>query len=126
MVSPETHSGHRIVLQKFNDVLIVPLPNLVDDGFFQELNQQLLVCLHNDQVSGVVLDLGSVDIMDQHDFEHLHRIWQSTHLMGTPLILASLNPGVAAAWAALDVEDAWATGALSVGQAMNLLPEQRS
>jgi anti-anti-sigma regulatory factor len=69
----------------------------------------------------VVLDLSSVEIMDQYDFEQIHQVWQTTHLMGTPLVLAGLNPGVAAAWSLLKVADAWATCTLSVEQAVALL-----
>jgi rsbT antagonist protein RsbS len=117
----EDHSEHRVVLQKFNEVLIVPLPDPVSEGFFKDLSHRLLTFLRSEGVRGVVLDLSSVEIMDRHDFEQIHRVWQTTHLMGTPLVMAGLKPGVAAAWSLLSVADAWACCALSVEQAMALL-----
>jgi len=117
----EAQGEHRVVLQKFNEVLIVPLPDPVSDGFFKDLNTRLLAFLRLDNVRGIVLDLSSVEVMDHHDFEQINRVWQTTHLMGTPLVLAGLKPGVAAAWSLLNVKDHWATGALSVESAMEIL-----
>lgn len=121
MASDEAHSEHRVVLQKFSDVLVVPLPDPVSDGFFQDLSAHLLAFLCHDRVRGIVLDLSSVEIMDQHDFEQIHRVWQTTHLMGTPMVMAGLKPGVAAAWSMMNVADDWAACALSVEQAVTLL-----
>jgi rsbT antagonist protein RsbS len=108
-------------LQKFNEVLIVPLPDPVSDGFFKDLSTRLLAFLRNNNVRGIVLDLSSVEVMDHHDFEQINRVWQTTHLMGTPLVLAGLKPGIASAWSLLNVKDHWATGALSVESAMEIL-----
>lgn len=111
----------RVILQKINRVVVVPVPDLVGNDFFAEVKRQLLDLLQREQVTGIILDLTGVELLDAHDFRHLQQTWQSTRLMGCATVLAGIKPGVAAALSMLDVHDEWVTTALSVELAMEKL-----
>ncbi len=114
-------SDNRVVLQSLHGVVVVPLPDPLGQDFLSELNAQLLQYLHQHSVKGVVLDMSGVALLDGADFQNLHRIWQTSTLMGSRLVLAGLQPGVAATLTMLNVDDSWTTPALSVEHAMEKL-----
>lgn len=114
-------SDNRVVLQSLRGVVVVPLPDPLGQDFLSELNAQLLQYLHQHSVKGVVLDMSGVALLDGADFQNLHRIWQTSTLMGSRLVLAGLQPGVAATLTMLNVDDSWTTPALSVEHAMEKL-----
>ena len=114
-------SDARVILQSLHGVLVVPLPDPIGADYFAELNHHLLDFLHRESVGGIILDMSSVQLLDVADFEWIHKVWKTTHLMGTPMVLAGLNPGVAAALTMMNVDDTWVQSAMSVEQAIGLL-----
>ena len=117
----QRQSDNRVVLQCLHGVLVVPMPDPLGQDFLSELNEQLLQQLHSQTAKGVVLDMSGVEVLDGGDFRNLYRIWQTTTLMGSRLVLAGLKPGAAASLTMLNVDDSWATPALSVEHAMEKL-----
>ena len=118
---PPSRSDARVVLQQLQDVLVVPMPDPLSVEFFNELNLNLLQTLHHSLAKGVILDMSGVELLDATDFTQLHRIWQTTRLLGAMLVLAGLKPGVSAALVTLGVKDDWVQSALSVELAMEKL-----
>lgn len=114
-------SDARVVLQSFHGVVVVPLPDPVGSDYFAELNHHLLDFLESESVGGIILDMSAVEVLDQVDFTNIHNVWKTTHLMGTPLVMAGMKPGVAAALTMLRVDDSWVRAAMSVEQAMEIL-----
>lgn len=115
------HNDSRVVLQKFGDVLVVPIPDPLKLAFLEELSGKLLVSLQRQAVTGVVLDLSGVEILDLDDFHGLRKISQVADLMGSPVALAGIRPGVAAGLTALGVDSSWARPAMSVELALEAL-----
>lgn len=114
-------SDSRVVLQSLRGVVVVPMPDPLGQDFLNELNEQLLQYLHRHTVKGVVLDMSSVELLDGGDFRNINRIWKTTTLMGSRMVLAGLKPGAAACLTMLNVDDSWAIPALSVEHAMEKL-----
>lgn len=113
-------SDARVVLQSLQGVVVVPLPDPISADYFAELNHHLLAFLKRESAGGIILDMSSVQLLDVVDFELIHKVWKTTHLMGTPMVMAGLNPGVAAALTMMNVDDSWVQSAMSVAQAMEL------
>lgn len=114
-------SDNRVVLQRLQDTVIVPLPDPLGPAYLQALNSALLESLHAQSTRGVVLDMSGVELLDADDFAQLHRIWQTTCLMGTGFVMAGIKPGIAAALTLMNVPDEWVLSALSVEHAMEKL-----
>ncbi|MEK8091829.1 STAS domain-containing protein [Methylocystis sp. IM3] len=111
-------SDTRIVLQLVEGVMIVPFPDPVHDAFFSELRKSVLAYVHLHQISGLVLDLSAVELLDDHDFEMIRRVGVGVKLMGVSVVLAGIRPGAAAGLTMMDLETCWADTALSVESAM--------
>lgn len=114
-------SEARVILQRVEGVLIVPLPDPMADAFLDELRPTVLEYMRDHPIAGLILDLSGVEALDEHDFERLRRVADGVTLMGAPVVLAGMKPGVAAGLVMLDVNDAWVIPSLSVEAAMERL-----
>jgi rsbT antagonist protein RsbS len=119
--TPVQESDARVVLQLLHGVAVVPMPDPVGSDYFAELNKHLLDFLQRESVGGIILDMSGIEVLDLVDFTNIHKVWKTTHLMGTPLVMAGMKPGVAAALTMLNVDDTWVRSAMSVEQAMEFL-----
>ena len=113
MASLETN----VVLQPVGDLVIVPLRGPVHRAMIEELNVKVLDYLHRVGARGVVFDMAGVDILDEEDFQDLRGVTQSAGLMGAPVVLAGVQPGVAAGLTMLGVDDHWVRATRTVDQA---------
>jgi len=114
-------SDNRVVLQRLQDTVIVPLPDPLGKAYLDALNATLLESLHTQSTKGVILDMSGVELLDADDFGQLHHIWQTTCLMGAAFVVAGIKPGIAAALTLMNVPDEWVVSALSVEHAMEIL-----
>jgi rsbT antagonist protein RsbS len=111
-------SETRVVLQQVGGTLIVPFPDPVHDAFLSELRASVLDYLHSRPISGLVLDLSAVEILDEHDFVMIRAVCHGAGLMGARIVLAGIRPGVAAGLAMMNLDASWADTALTVDDAM--------
>lgn len=111
----------RVILQRVEGIVIIPVPDPVTDAFMTDLRVTVLDYMKKNKISGLVLDLSGVELLDSHDFENLRRVRNGVELMGAPVILAGIRPGVAAGLAALDMDDRWVRPSRSVEAAMEML-----
>lgn len=111
-------TGGRVVLEPVGDLVLVPVQGPVDTGLMGRLEEGILGYIEREGARGIVLDLEGVEVMDESDFECLRRVVACAALMGAPVVLACLRPGVAAGLTMLDVDDSWVTAVRTVEQAM--------
>ncbi len=111
----------RVVLQPVGGLILVPLQGPVHEDLLTDLRESILGYLQRQGARGVVLDMAGVEVLDEHDFEGLRRVVESATLMGAPVVLAGIRPGVAAGLTMLDVDESWVRAARTVEQAMALL-----
>jgi rsbT antagonist protein RsbS len=114
-------SEARVILQRVEGVLIVPLPDPMHDAFLDDLRISVLEYMRHHRIAGLILDLSGVEVLDEHDFERIRRVADGVTLMGAPVVLAGMKPGVAAGLVMLDINDAWVIPSLSVESAMERL-----
>jgi rsbT antagonist protein RsbS len=110
-----------VVLQAVGEIVVVPLRDPVHDAFFEELSSKILSYLSSNSAKGVILDMSGVEILDQQDFEQMHHVCQCAALMGAPIVLAGVRPGVAAGLTMLDVDASWVQAKRNVDLAMECL-----
>lgn len=108
-----------VVLQPVGDLIVVPLKAPVSEALLDDLSTQLLKFLHENRARGVVLDMTGIEILDQQDFSDLRKVSESAFLMGAPLILAGIRPGVAIGLTMLGVDDDWVHTTRTVNLALD-------
>lgn len=111
-------SDGRVIFQNIQDILIAPIPDPVDQDYFDALSQKILHYLQNNKNRAIVFDMSAVEVLDADDFDKFYKLYKSTHLMGAKLIFSGIRPGVAASLVMLNVEDDWLESAISVEQAI--------
>ncbi len=110
-----------MILQRVEGIVIIPVPDPITDAFMTDLRATVLDYMKKNKISGLVLDLSGVELLDGHDFENLKRVRDGVELMGAPVVLAGIRPGVAAGLAGLDMDDRWVRPSRSVEAAMEML-----
>ncbi len=110
-----------VVLQPIGKLVLVPLRGPMHDNLAEDLRDRVLDHLHHEGAQGIVLDMAGVEVLDLHDFETLRTVVESATLMGAPVVLAGVRPGVAAGLTMLDVDDHWVRSTRTVEQAMAML-----
>ena len=80
------------------------------------------ILAHLDRVGarGIVLDMSGIEVMDEDDLDSLRGVVQTAALMGAPVVLAEVRPGVAAGLTMLDVDASWVRSVRTVKQGMDL------
>ncbi len=111
----------RVALQQIGRILIAPFPDPVHDAFLAELRTSVLQHLHHGFIKGLVLDLSSVELLDEHDFEMIKAVCDGAMLMGTCVVIAGMRPGVAAGITMMGLDASWVDSALTVETAMERL-----
>ncbi len=111
----------RVILQRVEGIVIIPVPDPITDAFMTDLRAIVLDYMKKNKIAGLVLDLSGVELLDGHDFENLKRVRDGVELMGAPVVLAGIRPGVAAGLAGLDTDDRWVRPSRSVEAAMEML-----
>jgi rsbT antagonist protein RsbS len=114
-------ADERVVLQPIGGLLLVPIQGPVHDAMFQSLTDSVLTHLRTHGTRGVVLDLAGVDVLDAHDFDRLRRVVEASTLMGAPVVIAGMRPGVAAGLTMLDVDARWVRPVRTIEHALAAL-----
>jgi rsbT antagonist protein RsbS len=92
----------RIPMQVTSGCLVASIQVDLTEGLLRQFQHDLLERIKSDRVSGVVLDVSGVQIMDLDDFELLRRSMAMASIMGARPMLVGLRPGIVAALVELD------------------------
>jgi len=111
----------RVVLQRVGNAVLIPVHGPITDDLMQALRRVLLAHLERGETRGVVFDMSGVEVMDADDFARLRQVAISATLMGVTVLLAEVQPGVAAGLVLLDADVSWARATRTVEQAMGAL-----
>jgi rsbT antagonist protein RsbS len=107
-----------IDLQQVGNILLVPLQGLVHDELMNDLCNEVLAYLQYKRPEGVILNMAGIEVLDRHDLERLKTMVESVALMGAPVVLAEVRPGVAAGLTMLDADYSWVIAKRTVELAM--------
>lgn len=91
-------SEQQLSVIRFRDVLLATVPAQPSDGTITELQERILTAIDDhdiDEVSGVILDIKSVNIMDSFFARTVAETAQMIELMGSHPVLVGMRPSVA-------------------------------
>lgn len=109
---------NRIPIIKLWRLLLVPLQGEIDDKAAAILSAEVLDRIHASNVSGLVIDVTGLWIMDSHLCALLTRLAQASSLMGTKTILCGMTAETAMTLQAMGLELDGFDATLSLEQAL--------
>jgi len=109
---------NRIPIIKLWRLLLVPLQGEIDDKTAATLSSEVLERIHGTDISGLILDVTGLWIMDSHLCALLTRLAQAAGLMGTKTILCGMTAETAMTLQAMGLELDGFDATLSLEQAL--------
>ena len=106
--------------------MLATLPRELAPGTLDQFELDLLEKIREYALSGVVIDLSSVELMDLTEFAKLKRIVQMTKMLGPKTVVVGLRPGVVAGLVALGADAGGLTTALNMELGLEVLRAQTS
>jgi rsbT antagonist protein RsbS len=94
----------RVPLQVSRDCVIASIQVELSEEVLRQFRVDLLERLHASGVSGVILDVSGIQVMDLRDFEVLRRTMTMARLLGARPMLAGLRAGVVSSLVELGAE----------------------
>jgi rsbT antagonist protein RsbS len=82
---------NQIPVIKLWRLLVVPLQGEIDDNAAALLSEQVLERIHSEEISGLVIDVTGLWLMDSHLCALLTRLARSAELMGTRTVLCGMT-----------------------------------
>jgi rsbT antagonist protein RsbS len=101
--------------------LIAPLPESLADTGWQRLREELLARVGKERITGVVIDVSAMDVMDSYATRLLDGMARMAALRGAATVVVGIQPAVAFAMAQLGLKLASAGTALDLDEGLELL-----
>ncbi|MEU1462784.1 STAS domain-containing protein [Streptomyces sp. NPDC005727] len=120
MIQPFSGQAQVPVLA-LGDVLLVSLQGELHDGMAEQLQHDISSRIATSRVTGVVIDISGVDIVDSFLGRVLAEIASTARLLAARTVLAGMRPAVAITLVELGLMLPGLTTALDVDRAMELL-----
>ena len=111
----------RVPLQRSKGSVLATLPRELTPGTLEQFELDLLEKVRETALSGVVIDLSALELMDLTEFAKLKRIVQMTQMLGPKIVVVGLRPGVVAGLVALGADAAGLTTALNMELGLEVL-----
>ncbi|MFC8143871.1 STAS domain-containing protein [Streptomyces paradoxus] len=113
--------GFTVPVLQLGDVLLVTLQGELHDGMAEQLQEDITARISNTRVSGVVIDISGVEIVDSFLGRVLAEIAAGAKLLAARTVLAGMRPAVAITLVELGLTLPGLRTALDVERAMELL-----
>ncbi|MEU0335133.1 STAS domain-containing protein [Streptomyces sp. NPDC006193] len=108
------------------DVLLVSLQGELHDGLAEQLQHDITSRIATSRVTGVVIDISGVDMVDSFLGRVLAEIASTARLLAARTVLAGMRPAVAITLVELGLTLPGLVTALDVDRAMELLSQRGS
>ncbi|MEU9572273.1 STAS domain-containing protein [Streptomyces massasporeus] len=118
---PAAGLGFTVPVLQLGDVLLVTLQGELHDGMAEQLQQDITTRISDSRVSGVVIDISGVEIVDSFLGRVLAEIAAGAKLLAARTVLAGMRPAVAITLVELGLTLPGLRTALDVERAMELL-----
>jgi rsbT antagonist protein RsbS len=115
--------GFTVPVLRLGDILLVTLQGELHDGMAEQLQQDITERIAHTRVTGVVIDISGVDIVDSFLGRVLAEIAAGAELLAARTVLAGMRPAVAITLVELGLTLPGLRTALDVERAMELLTE---
>ncbi|MGW3209815.1 STAS domain-containing protein [Streptomyces sp. NPDC001135] len=121
MNRPTPGQPAQVPVLTLGDVLLVSLQGELHDGMAEQLQQDITSRIATTRVTGVVLDISGVDVVDSFLGRVLAEIASTARLLAARTVLAGMRPAVAITLVELGLDLPGLVTALDVDRALELL-----
>jgi rsbT antagonist protein RsbS len=111
----------RIPIIKIWHLLLVPLQGQIDDELAEQLRADVLERIQKTDVTGLIMDVTGLWLMDSHLCAVLSQIASAARLMGTRTVLCGMAPEIALTLQTMGLELENVSSDLSLEQALSRL-----
>jgi len=115
------HEYQKIPLQITHGCLVASVQVYLDEHVLTGFQDDLLNEIRKSDVSGVILDVSGVSIIDSSSFTSLRKIMSMISIMGARSILVGIRAGVVASLIDLDVDLTGVEATMTLEQAFEIL-----
>jgi len=115
--------SQKIPIVKINENLIISFLSDIDDISALELQSELLQRIHEGKITGVLIDLTVLDMVDSFLGRLISNIARSSAIMDAKTVVVGIQPAVAITLVELGLELEGAFPALKVEDGIELLNE---
>jgi rsbT antagonist protein RsbS len=112
---------NRIPIIKLWHLLLVPLQGQIDDELAERLSHDVLDRIQDSDVTGLIMDVTGLWLMDSHLCAVLSQIASAARLMGTRSVICGMSPEIAITLQTMGLELANVDTELSLEQALSRL-----
>src|SRR6187399_2476422 len=116
----------RIPVIRLWHVILVPLQGEVSDTLAERLTEEVLQRVHSEEVSGLVIDITGLWLVDSHLCSVLSQIAAAASLMGARTIISGMKPEIAMALETMGISLQNVTTTLDLETALDLLGVRRT
>jgi rsbT antagonist protein RsbS len=113
--------GFTVPVLRLGDILLVTLQGELHDGMAEQLQQDITERIAHTRVTGVVIDISGVDVVDSFLGRVLAEIAAGAGLLAARTVLAGMRPAVAITLVELGLTLPGLRTALDVERAMEML-----
>ena len=110
--------GARIPIIRLWHLLLVPLQGQVSDDMAEVLSRSVLDTIHRSEVSGLVIDVTGLWLMDSHLCSLISKLALAAKLMGTETTICGMSPEIAITLQAMGLEIGDVRTALTLEEAL--------
>lgn len=110
-----------VPILKQGDVLIVSLQSELADDELERLSSKLSDRVGSDRVTGVVIDVAALDVMDSYATRMFRTMAQVTQLRGATTVMVGIQPDVAVAMVQMGLDLEGAMTALDLEDGLDVL-----
>ena len=111
----------RITMYETQGCLVVPIQEELTKEAAQRVQRSLLEQIHGRGVTGVVIDLSGVNIIDSILWDVFSKTCQMVNIIGFPSVITGLSPGAVASIIDLNLYTDDVTTALNLEEALEIL-----
>ncbi len=109
----------RIPIIRLWQLLLVPLQGHVSDDMADALSRDVLEAVHRTEVSGLVIDVTGLWLMDSHLCSLISKVALAAKLMGTQTVICGMSPEIAITLQAMGLEIGAVETALTLEEALS-------
>src|SRR4051812_26585623 len=121
--SPGTAEPLRVSILTQGEYLIVSIHTALDDGQMTRLQEDLIETVGRRRARGIIIDVGSLDVLDSFATRTLTQLAHVARLRGAETVVVGIAPEVAIAMVQLSLQMEFVHTALDLEEGLTLLGE---
>lgn len=114
------------VMNVVEGCLILTIPKDIDDSVISGIKEDLLKRISDNKVAGVIIDFGSLNIIDSFEFSEFTGLMRMAKLLGVESAIVGLQPGLVSALVDMNIDTGDLNTFLNIEQGLEFLHNKQN